>query len=121
MTANYIRKQFDEFSSSRGGVVKFVRRDMGLSAFGVQIFDWPPGATGPEHDESSTGQEELYIGLEGSGVICVDGTDVDISPRVAVAIPSGVIRQTVAGPEGLSYICVGATPGRPYEIPEFFR
>lgn len=121
MSTRYVRKAFDEFSTSRGGVVKFVRRDMGISAFGVQIFDWGPNAEGPAHDESGSGQEELYVGLGGSGVIRVDGTDVAIGPRVAVSVPSGVRRQAVAGPDGLSYICVGAPPGRPYEPPEFFR
>ena len=43
--------------SGPGGAVHFVRRELGVEAFGINWFDLPPGVTGVEHDESSTGQE----------------------------------------------------------------
>ena len=39
-----------------GGAVRFVRRELGLEAFGINWFELPPGAAGIEHDETSSGQ-----------------------------------------------------------------
>jgi quercetin dioxygenase-like cupin family protein len=120
--ASYVRRAFDEMPSRFGGVAKLVRADLGLTAFGVQAFDFPPDARGPEHDESSTGQEELYVGLAGGGWIVVEDEPVEIGPRVAVVVRAGTRRRTVAGPAGLSLLCVGGVPGayRPVErfLPE---
>jgi uncharacterized cupin superfamily protein len=49
------------------GVVKKVRRALGVTAFGVNYFDLPPGAEGLEHNETQTNQEEVYVYVRGSG------------------------------------------------------
>ena len=36
-----------------GGVVRFVRRELGVEAFGINWFELPPGAEGFEHDEAT--------------------------------------------------------------------
>jgi quercetin dioxygenase-like cupin family protein len=114
------RLRFDDASTIFNGAVKLLRRDLGVTAFGIQVFDFPPGGRGIEHDESSTGQEEVYVGLAGSGWIEVDGERVPLEPRVAVAIPAGTPRRTYAGEEGLSYLCVGGVPGDAYHAVERF-
>jgi hypothetical protein len=40
-----------------GGAVHFVRRELGVEAFGINWFEIPPNTEGREHDESETGQE----------------------------------------------------------------
>lgn len=35
-----------------GGGVRFVRRVLGIEAFGINWFELPPGAEGREHDET---------------------------------------------------------------------
>jgi hypothetical protein len=40
-----------------GGAIRFVRRELGVEAFGINWFELPPNADGREHDESETGQE----------------------------------------------------------------
>jgi quercetin dioxygenase-like cupin family protein len=97
-------------------VVRLVQREMGITSFGAQVLDMPPDVVGHEHDESSTGQEDLYVGLSGSGWVEVDGTRAEIGPRVAIMVPPGTPRRMVAGPEGLSILCIGGRPGAPYEI-----
>ena len=53
----HTRKTFSELSWVFAGRVALVRRDMGLSSFGVQLFDFRPGDDGPpEHDEAASGQ-----------------------------------------------------------------
>ena len=38
------------------GVVRFVRRELGVGAFGINWFELPPGYEGLDHDETSSGQ-----------------------------------------------------------------
>lgn len=102
------------------GAVKKARKSLGLTAFGMQIFDFPPGGRGPLHDESSSGQEEVYVGLEGSGWIEVEGERVPLGPRVAVFVPPSVKRKTVAGPDGFSFLAIGARPHGQHQAPDKF-
>jgi len=39
-----------------GGGVPFVRRELGVEAFGINSFEIPPTAKGHEHDETRSGQ-----------------------------------------------------------------
>ncbi len=70
--------------SGPGGVVRFVRRELGVEAFGVNWFELPPDAEGFEHDEQSSQQEEVNVVIAGSGRWRIDGEieiDVDVSLR----------------------------------------
>ena len=60
--------------SGPGGAVRFVRRELGVEAFGINWFDLPAGAEGPEHDETTSEQEEVSVVVRGSGHWRVDGT-----------------------------------------------
>ena len=61
-----------------GGAVRFVRRELGLEAFGINWFELPPGAPGVEHDESDSGQEEVNVVVAGSGHWRVEGEEVPV-------------------------------------------
>ncbi|HSC90058.1 MAG TPA: cupin domain-containing protein [Gaiellaceae bacterium] len=98
---------------------KAVRRELGITAFGANQFDNQPGQAGSEHDEESTGQQELYAVLGGSGVLRVDGEEVALRPGIYVHVSPDATRQVVAGAEGLSYLVIGAAPGG-YELREPF-
>ena len=52
-----------------------VRRSLGVSSFGVNEVELPPGESIPEHDETERGHEELFVVLEGSPTMVVEGTD----------------------------------------------
>jgi quercetin dioxygenase-like cupin family protein len=97
-----------------GGAVRFIRRRLGATAFGINEFALPPGASGRRHDESETGQEEVYVVLRGSGVLEVDGDEVELRPGRFVRIEAGATRMPVAGPDGLSWVTVGSVPGGVY-------
>jgi mannose-6-phosphate isomerase-like protein (cupin superfamily) len=93
------------------GVFRPIRENLGVEAFGVNQIDLPPDVEGFEHDESSTGQEEVYLFLSGSGVIRVGGDEqVEAKPGRYVFVPPGTSRQPVAGPDGLSWAVAGAAP-----------
>jgi quercetin dioxygenase-like cupin family protein len=97
--------------SGPGGAVRFVRRELGLEAFGINWFDIPPGAEGLEHDESGTDQEEVCVVVRGSGAWRVDGEDVEARVGTFVRFDPGTTRVPVAGPDGMTFVAVGARRG----------
>jgi len=58
--------------------VHFVRRELGVEAFGINWFEIPPNTEGREHDESETGQEEVNVIVRGSGIYRVEGVDFPV-------------------------------------------
>lgn len=106
-----------EIEAEREGRLRRVRVALGVTAFGINHIHLPPGGHGKEHDESATGQEEIYFVLAGGGTMAVDGDAVELTPHTYVFVPAGTTRQVRAGEEGVTYICVGAPPGRGYSPP----
>ena len=51
------------------------RRSLGLQSFGMNVVELPPGETIPEHDETLSDQEEVFIVLSGEATMVVDGRD----------------------------------------------
>jgi mannose-6-phosphate isomerase-like protein (cupin superfamily) len=49
--------------------------------------------------------EELYLLLEGGGLMEVDGATRDVSTGDAVLIPPGAWHQLSAGPQGARFLC----------------
>lgn len=94
-----------------GGAVRFVRRELDLLAFGVNVFDLPPGAEGVAHDETGSGQEELVFVVGGDGHWRVDGEHVAARRGTFIRFDPDAHRQPVAGPDGLTFVAVGAPRG----------
>ncbi len=94
-----------------GGVVRFVRRELGAEAFGINWFELPPGATGLEHDETRSGQEEVLVVVRGSGHWLVDGSEVPAHEGTFVRIDPDAVRCPVAGPDGMTFVAVGSPRG----------
>jgi len=97
--------------SGPGGGVRFVRRELGVGAFGINWFELPPGAEGHEHDESASGQEEVSVVIRGSGIWRVDGEEVPVTVGSFIRFDPETTRCPVAGPEGITFVSVGARPG----------
>jgi uncharacterized cupin superfamily protein len=111
--ARYDVVRFDELE----GVVKKVRKALGVTAFGINYFDLPPGAEGLEHNETSTNQEEVYVYVKGSGRLRVGKDEIEVREGTAVRVNPEVTRQPIAGEDGLAWVAVGAPPGGAYEPP----
>ena len=94
-----------------GGAVRFVRRALGVEAFGINWFELPPGAVGQEHNEAESGQEEVNVVVSGSGVWRVDGDEVPVRVGSFVRFDPETTRVPVAGPEGLTFIGIGVPRG----------
>jgi len=52
-----------------------VRRSLGVTSFGMNSVELPPGESIPEHDESRRDHEEVFLVLEGEAVMIVEGVD----------------------------------------------
>ena len=94
-----------------GGAVRFVRRELGVEAFGINWYEIPPNAEGREHDEQESGQEEVNVVIRGSGVYRIDGEEVPVREGTFLRFDPETTRMPVAGPEGLTMIAIGARRG----------
>jgi mannose-6-phosphate isomerase-like protein (cupin superfamily) len=97
--------------ASPGGAVRFVRRELGCEAFGINWFELPPNSPGREHDESASGQEEVNVIVAGSGIYRIDGEEVPFEAGTIFRFDPETTRQPVAGPDGLTMIAIGAPRG----------
>jgi quercetin dioxygenase-like cupin family protein len=87
---------------------KPVAQALGAAAIRANQFDSQPDKAGHAHDEVRSGQEELYVPLRGTGRLVIDDETVELAPGRYVLVGPGAQRQVIAGPEGLSYLVVGA-------------
>ena len=79
--------------------------------------DLPPDHVTEAHDESDTGQQELYVALRGAGAVVIGGERLPLDPEHLVRVDAGVDRVLTSGGDGLRVLCVGAVPGAAYEPP----
>jgi quercetin dioxygenase-like cupin family protein len=101
----------DMEAAGPGGAVRFVRRELGVEAFGINWFELPPGAQGKEHDEAASGQEEVSVVVRGSGHWRVAGEEVAVRVGSFVRFDPEAVRCPVAGPDGMTFVSVGARRG----------
>ena len=109
----------DELPQLWDGFAKLVRTGLDITAFGVQIMDLPPDYATKSHDESDSGQQELYVALRGSGAVVCGDDSLPLDDEHLVRVDAGVDRVLTSGPDGLRVLCVGSTPGAPYSAPEW--
>jgi hypothetical protein len=86
----------------------------GLSAFGANVFVAREDGQMlvDEHDETGSGQEELYLVLEGRAMFELDGEAVGAEQGTAVAITDPDVRRSaVAESAETSLLVVGVRPG----------
>ncbi|HTO25674.1 MAG TPA: hypothetical protein VMJ49_07210, partial [Gaiellaceae bacterium] len=93
------------------GAVRFTRRALGVEAFGINWFDLPAGAEGVEHDEAATEQEEVNVVVRGSGIWRVEGEEVPVREGSMLRFDPETTRCPVAGPDGMTFIGIGARKG----------
>ena len=89
-----------------------VREHLGIHAFGINAYT--PGEDGTlinEHAESGSGQEELYIVLDGTATFEVDGETVEAPAGTFVFVPPETRRKATGNG---TVLAVGATPGEAY-------
>ena len=90
-----------------------VREHLGIRAFGINAFTaGEDGTLIDEHDEGGSGQEELYIVLDGKATFEVDGEVIDAPPGTLLYVGPAARRKATG--DG-TVLVVGAAPGEAYE------
>jgi len=69
------RDVFERMEGSGGSTWLLARRALGTKSFGYNLVEIAPGGQIPEHDETGSGQDELYLILEGEAIMRLDGED----------------------------------------------
>jgi quercetin dioxygenase-like cupin family protein len=66
------------------------------------LLEWPAGEGPVEHVNDE--RDVLYVVLEGSATLTVDGEPRELSAGEATIVDKGARRALVAGPEGVRYL-----------------
>ena len=112
-------KSIDELPTLWDGFAKLVRAGLGITAFGANIMNLPPDYMTKSHDESESGQQELYVALSGAGLVHVEDERLPLDSEHLVRVDAGTSRALSSGPDGLRVLCIGGIPGGVYEPPEW--
>jgi hypothetical protein len=85
-----------------------------LTAFGANAFVAPEAgmALVSEHDESESGQEELYVVLAGAAAFVLDGERLDAPAVTAVAIRDPSVRRSATATEDETVLLAIGAPAR---------
>jgi mannose-6-phosphate isomerase-like protein (cupin superfamily) len=95
---------------ARDGGERFqpLRRELGVSSFGMNLIVLAPGERGRIHAHER--QEEVYLVLEGELTLLVEGAEELLGPDRLVRIGPSVRRQLVnAGPARLVLLALGGS------------
>jgi tetratricopeptide (TPR) repeat protein len=95
-----------------------IRRRLGIAAFGLNA--WRPQEDGRtligEHDEATTGHEELYFVVEGHATFTVAGDEIDAPAGTIVLVGDPTLkRAAVAREPATTILTAGGKPGEAYE------
>jgi len=89
-----------------------IREYLGIHAFGFNIRTPEDGILVNEHDEASTGQEELYVVLDGTLTFEIDGEAVEAKPGTLLSVAPQSSRKATG--EG-TVLVIGGKPGEAYQ------
>ncbi|HEX6782913.1 MAG TPA: cupin domain-containing protein [Solirubrobacterales bacterium] len=117
--ADYAVKHRDEFERMEGSgncTWLLARKALGTGAFGYNLVEIAPGGQIPEHDESGSGQVELYLILEGEATMRLDGTDHPAPAGTFASIEPAATRTILNRSDGtVVAMLIGVQPQGGYE------
>lgn len=96
---------------------KSIRHHFGITAFGINAVTKDAGnVLIPEHDESGSGQQEVYFVHRGEVVVTADGQATTVPAGGVIALEPGVRRKIESAATPTTLLVVGATPGQAFEV-----
>ena len=106
----------DEMDAIHGGIARRARAELGVTAWGMQVFALPPNWDGyPQHNHDATAfdpnQEEVYIPLAGSATLTAGDERFELVPGMMARVGPEQQRQILPGPDGIRLIALGGRPG----------
>jgi quercetin dioxygenase-like cupin family protein len=119
MPGDYTIRHRDEFESMEGSgesTWRLARKALGTSAFGFNLVEIGPGGQIPEHDESGSGQVELYVILEGEATLRIEGEDHPAPAGTFASIEPPASRTILNRSDGtVTAMLIGVDPTGSYE------
>jgi uncharacterized cupin superfamily protein len=110
------REQFEAMEGSGESRWLLARKALGTECFGYNLVEIGPGGQIPEHDESGSGQVELYVILEGEAVFKLDGEELPAPAGTFASVESGVSRTILnRSGAGVTAMVIGVQPDGGYE------
>jgi mannose-6-phosphate isomerase-like protein (cupin superfamily) len=102
-----VENQAPKFDMPDGMDARFARTDLQGETLGLSIMKLDAGFRIPFGHKHS-GQEEVYVVVEGSGRVKVDDEVVELRQWDAIRFDKDTMRNMEAGPEGIEYLAFGA-------------
>jgi quercetin dioxygenase-like cupin family protein len=96
-----------EFGFSPTLEARFGKKDLESEKLSVSYQRVAPNETSPFAHKHKQQAEEIYVVVEGSGKIQLDGEAHDVKEWDAVRVPGPVVRAFEAGPNGLTILAFG--------------
>lgn len=112
------RDEFEVMEGSGDATWRLARKALGTSSFGFNLVEIAPGGQIPEHDESGSGQHELYVILDGEATLRIGGTDHAAPAGTFASIEPPVSRTILNDSDApVTALLIGVDPGGAYESP----
>lgn len=97
---------FGALSPDSGERFQPLRRQLGVSSFGMNAITMQPRQCGRIHRHDR--QEEVYLVIEGQLTLVIDGEERQLGPNEAARVGAAVRRQLInRGPERLVVLALG--------------
>ena len=110
------RDEFEAMEGSGGATWKLARKALGTASFGFNLVEIEPGGQIPEHDEAGSGQDELYVILEGEATLRIGGEDHPAPAGTFASIEPAVSRTILNRSEApVTALLIGVDPSGGYE------
>jgi mannose-6-phosphate isomerase-like protein (cupin superfamily) len=105
----------DDIEGAHGGVFKAIGSHLGVTAFGVNLEQFPQGHQHyPEHDHAKDGQEEVYYVISGRATLTIEDDEHRLQAGSVAYVPSGTKRRFTTPDGPVQFIAIGGTPGAPF-------
>lgn len=93
------------------------RPALGVSAWGMNVVEFDAHCDNhPEHNHDKDHQEEVYVVLDGSIVLRVDGVEHVLSRGAMARVPASMTRKLITRESPAVVLALGGTPGAAYSI-----
>ena len=119
MPDGYSIKHRDEFEMMEGSGEStwlLARKALGTGAFGYNLVTIGSGGQIPEHDETGSGQVELFVILEGEAVMRLDGEEHPAPAGTFASIEPATSRTILNRSEApVTALLIGVQPDGGYE------
>jgi uncharacterized cupin superfamily protein len=110
------REEFEAMEGSGDATWLLARKALGTKSFGFNLVTIGPGGQIPEHDHADSGEDEVYVILEGDGVIRAGEEDHPAPAGTFASFDPQVSRSILNRSDApLTALLIGVQPDGGYE------